>query len=115
MAGDNKEIEDIKDKYEEVDVDTTMDVVDVDLVVETTKVPLVTKVGPTTKASIMVSKITMAIIKIMATTANIITVVLLVKMVIISTRVPAKIRTKGQTKVPLTQVETKVIPTSVME
>ena len=58
MAGDNKDIDDIKDKYKEVDADTTMDVVDVDLVVETTKVPLVTKVYPNTKATIMVAKIT---------------------------------------------------------
>ena len=43
-----------------MDADTTMEVVDVDLVVETTKVPLVTKVDPTTKAKIMVAKITMA-------------------------------------------------------
>ena len=92
-----------------------MDVVDVDLVVVTTKVSLVTNVDPTTKATIMAAKITMAIIKIMATTANIITVVLLVTMVIISTRVPTNIRTRGRTNVPLTQVKTKLIPTSVME
>ena len=115
VAGDTKEVGDIRDKDKEMDADTTMDVVDVDLVVETTKVPLVTKVDPTTKATIMVAKITMAIIKIMATTTNIITVVLLVTMVIISTRVPTNIRTRGQTKVPLTQMETKVIPTSVLE
>ena len=42
----------------------------------------------------MVAEITMAIIKIMATTANIITVVLLVKILIISTRVPTNIRTR---------------------
>ena len=82
---------------------------------EITKVPLVTKVDPTTKATIMVAKITMAIIKIMVTTANIITVVLLVTMVIISNSVPIKIQIWGRTKVPLTQVETKVITTSVLE
>ena len=98
-----------------MDPDTTMDVVDVDLVVETTKVPLVTKVDPTTKATIMVAKITMEIMEIMATTANIITVVLLVTMVIISTRVPTNIQTRGRNKVPLTQMETKVIPTSILE
>ena len=101
MARDTKEVGDIREEGKEMDTDTTMDVVDVDMVVETTKVPLVTKVDPTTKAKIMVAKIT---IKIMATTANIITVVLLVTMAIISTRVPTKIRTRGRTKVPLTQV-----------
>ena len=70
---------------------------------------------PTNKATIMVAKITMAIMEIMATTANIITVVLLVTMVIISTRVPTNIRNRGRTKVPLTQMETKVIPTIVLE
>ena len=69
-----------------------MDVMDVDLGMETTKVPLVTNVDPTTKATKMVAKITMAIIKIMSTTANIITVVLLVTILIISTRVSIKIR-----------------------
>ena len=113
VAGDTKEVGDIKDK--EVYADTTMDMVDVDLVVETTKVPLVTKVDPTTKATIMVAKITMAIMEIMATTANIITVVLLVTMVIISTSAPTNIQTRGPTKVTLTQMETKVIPTSVLE
>ena len=81
----------------------------------TTKVPLVTKVYPTNKATIMVAKITMAMMEIMATMANIITVVLLLRTVIISTRVPTNIRTRGQTKVPLTQMETKVIPTIVLE
>ena len=95
VVGDTKEIGDIKDKDEEVDMDTTMDVVDVELVVENTKVPQVTKVDPTTKAKIMVDEITMAITKIMETTANIIMVVLLVTMAIISTRVPTKIRTRG--------------------
>ena len=115
VVGDTKEIGDIKDKDEEVDMDTTMDVVDVELVVENTKVPQVTKVDPTTKAKIMVDEITMAITKIMETTANIIMVVLLVTMAIISTRVPIKIQIKGRTKVPLNQVETKVIPTIVLE
>ena len=96
-------------------MDTTMDVVFVDLVVETTNVPLVTKVDSTTKGTIMVAKITMTIIKIMATTANSMTVVLLVTMVIISIRVPINIKSRGRTKVPLTQVETKLIPTSVLE
>ena len=90
-----KEVGDIKDKDEEADADTTIDVVE--------KVPLATKVDPTTKATIIVAKIKMAIMEILATTANIIMVVLLVTMVIISTRVPAKIRTRGQTKVPITQ------------
>ena len=88
MVGDTKEVEDIKDKDKEVDAYTTMYVVDLDLVVETTNVPLVTKVDPTTKETIMVAKITMAVMEILATTANIIMVVLLVTMVIISTRVP---------------------------
>ena len=112
VAGDTKEVRDIRDKYKDMDMDTTMNVVDVDLVLGTTKVPLVTKVDPTTKATIMVAKIT---IKMMATTSNIITVVLLVTMVIISTRVPINIRIRGRTKVPLTQAETKVIPTSILE
>ena len=98
-----------------MDADTTIDVVDVDLVVETNKVPLVTKVDPTTKAKIIVAKIKMAIMEIMATTANIIMVVLLVTMVIISNRVTTKIRARGRTKVPITQMETKVITTSVLE
>ena len=88
VAGDTKEIGYIRDKEEDMETDTTMDVVDVDLVVETTKSPLVTNVDPTTKATIMAAKIA---IKIMATTANIITVVLLVTMVMISTRVQTKI------------------------
>ena len=62
VAGDTKEVRDIRDKDEEMDADNTMDVVDVDLVVENTKVPLVTKVDPTTKSIIMVAKRTMAII-----------------------------------------------------
>ena len=115
MEGDTKEVGDIRYKDEHMDVDTTMDVVDVDLVMETTNVPLVTKIYPTTKATAMVAKIIMAKMEIMATTANIITVVLLLTMVIISTRVPTKIQTRGQTKVPLTQMETKVIKTSVLE
>ena len=105
MAGDTKEVGDIRDKDKEMDVDTTMDVVDVDLVGETTKLPLVSKVNPTTKSKIMMAKITTAVIKIMATTSNIITVVLLVTMVIISTRVPIKIQIRGRTKVSLTQEE----------
>ena len=88
VVGDTKEVGDIKDKDEDMDAYTTMDVVDVDMVVETTKVPLVTRVDPTTKEKIMVAKIT---IKIMETMANIITVVLLVKILIISTRIPTKI------------------------
>ena len=114
-VGDTNEVWDIKDNDEEGDADTTMDVVDVELVVENTKVPQVTKVDPTTKAKIMVDEITMAITKIMETTANIIMVVLLVTMAIISTRVPTKIQTRGRTKAPITQMETKVIPTSVLE
>ena len=115
VVGDTKEVGNIKDKDEEVDADTTMDMVDVDLVVQTTKAPLVTKVDPTTKATMTVAKITMAIMEIMATTANIIMVVLKVTMVIFSTRIPAKIRTRGRTKVPIAQTETKVIPTRVLE
>ena len=115
VAGNTKEVRDIRDKDEEMDADNTMDVVDVDLVVENTKVPLVTKVDPTTKETIMMSKITMEIMEIMATTAKIIMVILLVTMVIISTRVPTKIRTRGRTRVPIVQMETKVIPTSVLE
>ena len=95
VAGDTREVGDMKNKDGEVDADTTMDVVDVDLVVETTKVPLVTKVDTNTKTKIMVAKITMEMTEIMATMANIIMVVLLVTMVIISTRVPTKIRTRG--------------------
>ena len=91
VVGGTKEVGDIKDKDKEVDADTTMDVVDMDLFMETTKVPLVTKVDPTTKATIMAAKIKMAIMETMSTTANIIMVVLLVTMVITSTRVPAKI------------------------
>ena len=115
VAGYTKKFRDIRGKEEEMDADTTLDVVDVYLVVETTKVPLVTRVDPNNKAIITVAKITMAIIKTMATTANIITVVILVTMVINSTRVPIKIRIRGRTKVPLTQVENKVITTSVIE
>ena len=44
VAGDTKEVGDIRYKDEEMDAYTIMDVVDVYLVVETTKVPLVTKV-----------------------------------------------------------------------
>ena len=118
VFGDNKEVGDIKEKEEEVDADTTMDVVDVvdvDLVVETTNIPLATKVDTTTKSTIMVAKITMAIMEIMATTANIIMVVLLVIMIIISTRFPTRIQTRGRTKFPITQMETKVISSSVLE
>ena len=61
VVGDTKQVGYIKDKDKEVDADTTMDVVDMELVMETTKIPLVTKVDPTTKATIMASKITMAI------------------------------------------------------
>ena len=62
VAGDIKEVGDIRDKDEDMEADITMDVVDVDLAVETTKVPLVPNMDPNTKATIMVAKITMAII-----------------------------------------------------